>query len=150
MPQDFPPPPPPPPPPNYPHASAGYGYAPPPHAERPRVWPWFVTYAVLMALMYFILGGVGITLLVLGPEQLASAQHDATEIMINGVVLSVCAVLGIPFALAPFLPRKPGVWVFDLVLICLGLTSPCCLPMTIPLLIFWLKPETKVWFGRGA
>ncbi|MGB7159266.1 MAG: hypothetical protein WBD40_14450 [Tepidisphaeraceae bacterium] len=60
--------------------------------------------------------------------------------------------MGVPlaavFGVAPFLPRRPWVWIYDLVLICLGLTSICCMPATIPLLIFWLKPEAKAWFGK--
>jgi hypothetical protein len=28
----------------------------------------------------------------------------------------------------------------------LGMTSACTLPICIPLLIFWLKPETKAFF----
>jgi hypothetical protein len=42
------------------------------------------------------------------------------------------------------------VWVYDIVLICLGMTSVCCMPVTIPLLIFWIKPDAKAWFGRVA
>jgi hypothetical protein len=33
------------------------------------------------------------------------------------------------------------------VIICLGMTSACFLPVCIPLLIFWIKPETKLYFG---
>ena len=144
-------PPPPQQPPNYPHASAGYGYAPPAPLERPRVVPWFTAYAIFMAIIYLLVGAFGITVLVVGPEQFATAEHDADELMFQGVAFTILGVaLCIPFAIAPFLGRKPGVWVFDLVLICLGLTSCACLPVTIPLLINWLKPETKLWFGRSA
>jgi hypothetical protein len=38
---------------------------------------------------------------------------------------------------------------YDLVLICIGMTSCCILPAAIPLLIFWLKPEAKNWFHQG-
>ena len=39
-------------------------------------------------------------------------------------------------------------WIYDLIIICLGMTSACFWPAVIPLLIFWLKPETKRHFGR--
>jgi hypothetical protein len=143
--------PPTPPPPGYPHASAGYGYAPPPQVARPPVWPWFVAYAVVMALIYLALAGFGVTIFAVGPEQFADAQTDADGWRINAIIFLVIGPLfSIPFAIAPFLPRKPWVWIYNLVLICLGLTSVCCLPATIPLLIYWLKPETKWWFGRSA
>ncbi len=62
-------------------------------------------------------------------------------------------VIGLPLTIAcalPFLlPAKPWVWVYNLIIICLGLTSCCFLPATIPLLIHWIKPETKAWFNRA-
>jgi hypothetical protein len=50
----------------------------------------------------------------------------------------------LPLVLRP----QPWLWTYDLVIICLGMTSACFLPACIPLLIFWLKPETKHYFGR--
>ena len=79
------------------------------------------------------------------PERDMSAE----EPIIMGVIMIILGVVFcVPYALAPFLPRKSGVWVFGLVLICIGLTSLCCLPVCIPLLIHWLKPETKAFYGR--
>ena len=140
------------PPPGYPHASAGYGYVPPAApTERPGVVTWFTVYALLMALVYLLLAGFGVAIFVVGPEQFQTAENDAQAMTIQGVVFIVMGLaLCVPFAIAPFLPRKPGVWIYDLVLICLGLTSCACLPITIPLLIFWIKPENKLWFGRNA
>ena len=141
----------PPPPPAYPYASAGYGYVPPYPIERPGVCTWFVVYCAIMALMYFLVLAFGVTIFVVGPAQFADTQTPADEWAIIGVI---CVIMGLvlctPFAIAPFLPRKPGVWIYDLVLICLGLTSACLWPITIPLLIFWIKPETKLWFGRSV
>ena len=135
----------------YPHASAGYGYAQPAYVARPGVWPWFMTYAILMALLYLLLAGFGVTVLAVGPDQFADPKTSADEwVGIAIALIAVGLVLGVAFGLAPFLPRRPGAWVYDLVLIALGLTSACLWPMTIPLLIFWIKPETKRWFGRNA
>jgi hypothetical protein len=39
------------------------------------------------------------------------------------------------------------VWVYDLVLICMGMTSAGCIPACVPLPIFRIKPETKRCFG---
>ena len=49
-----------------------------------------------------------------------------------GLVLLVVSLLGI------FLKPRPWVWIYSLVLICLGMTSPCFLPICIPLLLFWM------------
>lgn len=51
----------------------------------------------------------------------------------------------LPLVLGPW----PWLWTYDLVIICLGMTSTCILPASIPLLIFWLKPETKRYFGKS-
>ncbi len=122
----------------------GYGYpgAPPPMpaATRPAVWTWYVIYVVLLAFVYLLCVGGGAALLALG-------END--EQRVQGIILSV---VGLPFmlvyAVAPFLPKRPWAWVFHLVLICLTMSSACCIPAAIPLLIFWLKPEAKAFFGR--
>jgi hypothetical protein len=148
----LPPPPQYPPPPGYPHASAGYGYTPPMvPTERPGVVTWFTVYAILMALLYLLFAGFGVTVMVVGPEQFADAETSAQEwSVIAAIILVVGLIFCLPYAIAPFLPRKPGVWIYDLVLIALGLGSACLWPLTIPLLIFWIKPENKLWFGRNV
>ena len=43
-------------------------------------------------------------------------------------------------------------WVYTLGVVMLGfqtLMNPCCLPLTVPLLVYWMKPETKKWFGAN-
>ena len=53
-------------------------------------------------------------------------------------------------SLVPFLFKpRPWLWVYDLVIICIGFTSLCTLPGCIALLIYWLKLETKAYFGRS-
>jgi predicted Co/Zn/Cd cation transporter (cation efflux family) len=64
-----------------------------------------------------------------------------------GIMLVVSVPLFILFAVAPLLPKKKWAWIYGFVPICIGLTSCCSLPFSIPLLIFWLKPETKAFFG---
>jgi hypothetical protein len=129
----------------------GYGYTPPAYIERPAVCTWFIVYAILMALLYLAVAGFGVTVFVVGPDQFADAKTSADEWVVLGTIFLIIGVaLGIAFGMAPFLPRRPGVWVYDVVLIALGLTSACLWPLTIPLLIFWIKPETKRWFGRSA
>jgi drug/metabolite transporter (DMT)-like permease len=98
-----------------------------------------------MALLYLLAAVMGVVFLFIEPDR----DMSALEAKIMG---SLFLILGFVFfgayALAPFLPRKSWVWVFGLVLICIGLTSACCLPVCIPLLIFWLKPEMKAFYGR--
>lgn len=114
--------------------------------NKPPVWPWYTAYCVALAVVYLIAAAFGLYLLVAAPP---AADYSTTELRIQGFIyLVIGALLFIPFAAAPFLPRKSWVWIYGLVLICLGMTSVCCLPATIPLLIFWFKPETKRFLGR--
>lgn len=113
--------------------------------ETPSVYKWFVVYCVLMALLYMTTVVMGMWFIYFEPDP----KMDAAESKIMGsVMIALGIVFSVPYAIAPFLPRQSWVWTFGLVLICIGLTSTCCLPVCIPLLIFWLKPEMKAFYGR--
>lgn len=118
-----------------------------PSSETPSVYKWYVVYCVLMALLNLAATVIGIMFLVMepaGPEMsVAQAQFMGVVFIIMGLVFAA------PYAAAPFLPRKSWVWIFGLVLICFGLSSACLLPVCIPLLIFWLKPEMKEFYNRN-
>ena len=104
-----------------------------------------------MALLYVVMAGFGVAFAFL-PELLgasASGIHDAVVMRIYGFAITAISVpLLIAYAAAPFLPRKPWAWAAHLALIALGMTSACCIPACLPLLLFWLKPETKAMFGK--
>ena len=111
----------------------------------PKAYKWFVAYCIAMALLYLTLALMGIVFGFIEPDREMSPE----EAKLMGVVFIIMGlVFSVPYGLAPFLRRTSGVWVFGLVLICLGLTSACCLPVCIPLLIHWLKPEMKAFYGR--
>ena len=113
---------------------------------KPTVWTWYVVYCVAMAILYLFVIGAGIFFLLADPVWL---EEDAMLLRVEGALfLGLGLVLMVIFAIAPFLPKKPWVWIYGIVLIGLGMTSACCLPATIPLLIFWIKPETQQFFGR--
>jgi len=117
-----------------------------PEQTPPPVIGWFKGYTGVMTAIYVLC-------LLAGPlVMFASTRVHGDEragLMIQGAVLMVIGLpLAIAFALPFFLRRKRWVWVYNLVLICIGMTSCCCLPATIPLLIYWIKPETKAWFNR--
>jgi hypothetical protein len=119
---------------------------PPVPPTAPPVLTWYRVYAAVMAGMYAVVAAYFVVWPMIVPTQ-------ATNL--PGWVLPVIgACVSLPFlgvyVAALFLPRKRWVWVYHLVLICIGLTSVCCIPVCIPLLIYWLKPETKRYFGREA
>ena len=115
-------------------------------AEAPKVLAWFKVYSALLAAVYLAFAGASLIFYLGDPVQLDTTKEGAIFV---GLILLVMGLgLTAAFALPFFLKPRPWVWVYNLVLICIGLTSPCCMPASIPLLIYWLKPEAKAYFGR--
>lgn len=105
----------------------------------PGVIVWYRLYCVGMVVLYVLCILFGVYLFF---------KPDDDEDSFLGIFLAVgCIPLALVYAVALFLPRQRWVWIFHLVLICGGLTSVCCLPVCIPLLIHWIKPATKAYFG---
>jgi len=114
----------------------------------PPVWKWFRVYCFAMSFLYFLCFCLGASMLLFRSEFAGEMKEDAMVVVISGVVYAAMGLLLLMFfGAAPFMPRRKWVWIYDLVLICLGMTSICCMPACIPLLIFWLRPDTKVFFG---
>lgn len=114
---------------------------------RPAVWPWYVAFCAAMALMWLILVFLGLSFILTGPPNSDMSPDEARVMGLIFVVLG--AALMAPYVAAPFLPRRRWAWVLGIVLIALSMTGTCCLPAAIPLLIFWVKPETKAFFNVG-
>lgn len=116
----------------------------------PPVWGWYRLYAGLMGAMYVVLVAVVLPVLVLEVLRPGPARGPAIVGWIyGGVMLGGSLLLAAAYIAAFFVPFKPWAWVYHIVLIGIGLTSPCCLPASVPLLIYWFKPETKRFFGRA-
>lgn len=114
--------------------------------QKPAVWNWYVAYCMAMALLYLFCIAAGFFVLV---SNEARSEREAMEARIMGAIfIGAGLALLIPFAAGPLLPRRRWAWVVGLILICIGLTSACCLPAAIPLLIWWLKPETKAYYNE--
>ena len=111
---------------------------------KPGVVKWYHAYCIIMSFLYLLCTVIGFLMLLMDLEDL---EMDPREAKIQGVVL---LMLGIPllvaFSLAPFFPRKSWAWIYGFVMIGIGMTSCCCLPASLPLLIFWIRPEAKDYF----
>ena len=127
-------------------------YGPMP-GQRPNVVVWYLVYCVLMMLMYLSVAVLGIVCLIL-PEEMFESDPDmsAAEARMMGVMMGVMMlVFCLPFTLfylvAARMPRNKAGWIVGIVAIAMGLTSACLWPMTIPLLIFWLKDATRAYYN---
>lgn len=110
---------------------------------KPEVIGWYKLFCIFMAIVYLLLIPLGVFLV--------SQDYDDQEILVNGIIL---IMLGPPFSIAfglgAFWDNKPWHWIYGLVLIALSLSSCCCFPISIPLILYWLKPETKAYFERES
>ncbi|MFZ2653723.1 MAG: hypothetical protein WAX69_02295 [Victivallales bacterium] len=112
--------------------------------SKPAVMTWYTIYCIVMAAIYLCVAVGGAAMLVAG-----IAKSVDSGLIVMGLVLAILGVVFmVPFGIAPFLRPQPWVWIYGLVLIAIGLTGCATIPASIPLLIFWLKPETKAYFGR--
>jgi hypothetical protein len=124
---------------------------PPPGAyvpgQTPGVITWYKVYLTLMCLLFLLVGGAG-GALVSGVFPVTADDLDGMPPEVMGTIYLVMGLaFMVPFAVALFLPRKPWAWIFHMVMICIGMTG-CTIVASIPLLIFWLKPEVKGYFEQ--
>jgi hypothetical protein len=119
---------------------------PQPRPQTPAVWYWQIVYCYVWASMFLMLDFVGI--LMLATADTTTSEIEPSELKLAGIVITViCTSLVLLFGSVPFGPKRPWNWVCHLILICIGLTICYCIPFCIPLLIFWVKPETRAFFN---
>jgi hypothetical protein len=107
---------------------------------------WYRVYCASLAVIYL---GVAVIGAVLAVVPFDSSPRDREQMFIMGIIYAILgAGFFIIFAVAFFLPPKPYNWIVGIVMLAIGMTSCCFLPFVIPLLIFWVKPETQAFFGR--
>ncbi|MEM6915274.1 MAG: hypothetical protein AAF491_01815 [Verrucomicrobiota bacterium] len=110
----------------------------------PKALSWFRLYLVLLALFYLGLIGLGVVFLAISPESL---QMTAGQTALIGCVFILLGVLFLLVVLPAFaLPRRGGAWIYGLALIVLGMTSVVLVPVSLPLLIQWMREPVKNWF----
>ena len=116
---------------------------------NPTVLHYQRVYVLLMFALYMFLF-IGIVYVAADLETFSRGLETTPgELTIMLAVLGVpIALLAITFLIGLFWNRGLGGWIYNLILICLGLTSGCTWPMTIPLLIFWIKQKNDIQYSR--
>ena len=116
-------------------------------SRPPAVWYWYVAYCVAMALLYLACTAGSVALFSFADEIFAAdPEMSPDEARVMGVILSVVSIpLTLLFGFAPLLPKGKVAWIIGFVNIGIGMTSACCLPACVPLIIFWTKPELKAY-----
>src|SRR5262245_57766285 len=98
----------------------------------PSVLKWFKVYCGFMVGLYILCILMGAAAFLIGPEELNYGRPGGEPVEVFYVMATVMLLLGLIFSAlfaAPFfLDPKPGVWIFDTVLICIGFLSCLTLP----------------------
>jgi hypothetical protein len=119
---------------------------------EPKVLTWFRVYLGISCLFYIYWAARSLALAMFPGYYSTLAGHRPMpddSPMEGWIMLIVFVILLLGTALPLILKPTSWVWLYDLVIICLGMMLACFLPVCIPLLIFWIKPETKRYFGRS-
>jgi hypothetical protein len=117
--------------------------------RAPEVVYYFRLYAGITGVLYAILALVGIGMM-LSPLWMsrphASAGADVGA-FIGGVFYAGWGIVfGAPTLIALFGGKREWVHTLGTIVIAAGMMQVCCIPILIPLLIAWLKPETRRYF----
>ncbi len=120
-----------------------------PEIQRPpAVIFWFKFYSASLLFLYLLTAGFSLFLL-FGDSSFMEMPKGSAYVF-GGLMLAISLVLIVACLLPLILAPRPWLWVYNLVIICLGMTSACYLIVCVPLLIFWLKPETQRYFGKNV
>ncbi len=117
--------------------------------RAPEGLVYFRIYAALFAVVNAVLLVLGVALiaspflLTKGAARGADVGLWTAGLLYGGMGL----VFLVPTVIALFAPRKPWAHTLGTVVIALGMFNGCCIPILIPVLIVWMKPETKRWVG---
>jgi hypothetical protein len=98
-----------------------------------------------------VLGGIGLLLAPFVSSAGAGSSGPgavSVESAIAGVFyIIIGAALFVPLLISLFAGRAAWVHTLGTVLLAITMMSLCCVPFSLPVLIVWLKPETKRWYG---
>ncbi len=119
----------------------------PPSEAAPSVVLWARLYATALGLLELLAAVIGVALLAMGAEGASAPGEELIRQALGGVYLVLGLSLAGVCAWAALAGRRKYAWYLHLVLMILGCTSCACLPFGVPLIVYWLRPETKAWYG---
>ena len=108
---------------------------------------WYRAYCVAMAFLSLAVAGLGFFFFFVPIEPQKPGDEEAFLVM--GIVYAgLGLIMFLVYGVAALLPPKRYNWIVGIVSNALGFSSCCLWPAVIPLLIYWVKPETQAFFGR--
>lgn len=115
--------------------------------NRPKIMPWYHAFCWLMALSNVGLCLLGIWM-VRDPYPFESELFKPDLIReVGWMAVGMGAVFTVLHAAMTWLPVKPWAWVSHLINILVPLIFCCPAVICVPLLIAWMRPEVKAYYG---
>jgi hypothetical protein len=126
--------------------------------KRPAVWKWYAFLCVSISALFFIAAILTGIAGFMGIDYFAALYrpfgipfqnfYDFSNKVVTAMLVIVIFAIGIFFASVPFFPKRPWAWLvgFLFVLLPLAATPNFCLPIAIPLIIFWCKAENRQFY----
>ena len=113
----------------------------------PAVVTWYLGYRIFMMLLSLAIVAAGVLSIVFH-EDMADDETSPEEItVIGGMLLFLGGLMCLAFLVSFFLPLRPWAWVYHIVMLAAGMLTMCTLPFSIVLLIYWVKDDTRAYFG---
>ena len=103
---------------------------------QPKVIIWFKLYCLIIlffTLIQILLGFV------------YAMTHNGEIAFV--LFLTAIPILGL-YMPSLLLPRMEWVWIYNLTILGISLTSCIFIPFAVPIIYFWLKPEVKNFYKR--
>lgn len=116
-------------------------------SQLPKAVFWFRVYAGCMAGLYGLVFLVGAACLIWGISSAPPADKPLFLVM-GAMYGSIGFLFGVAYSLAFSFKPTPFAWVYHLVLICIGFGGCPTIAASIPLLIYWIKPEIRRYYGK--
>lgn len=119
-----------------------------PYNPNPAVRTWQLVYVIVMALLSLGIVGMGLFMffgedVFRGDPQIKDADIAMIKTM-SWVYTAGGALSFLLYIVGAFWRRGMGGWIYNIVLLGLGLTSCCTWPATIPLMIYWIKDKDGI------
>src|SRR5574341_1475775 len=131
-----------------PYASPSAPSFGPRYSPQPPVVFWYRMFCSALTALYIVVAIAGVAV-VLYRKELVEDDTPEEFWLFYGIFLIVLGVVLLAvYAFGAAMPAKPWTWVYGIVVIALTMTSCCCVPAAVPVLIYWIKPETQSYFGR--
>ncbi len=116
--------------------------------DTPEAVTYFRLYAGVQIALHAValLGGFSMIL-----RAATSRSNDDVFVVVVAIMyIGWALTFSVPWVIALSAGRRPWVHTLGTVMLALSMLNLCCIPLAIPVLLGWQKPEVKRWLGAGA